>query len=107
MTDELQTENGVRVIYDPIADTPTSYKREPDGAHPPMDYEGYKSTALRHPKQPLVYLPQTITEITGPQLGPLPMGENDNDLTVHHAGDPIGERLVIPRRVNAPHAQPP
>ena len=22
-------------------------------SHPPMDYPGYRSTALRHPKQPL------------------------------------------------------
>ena len=100
MTDELQTETDeVRVIYDPIADTPTSYKREPEGAHPPMDYEGYKSTALRHPKQPLIYLPQTVTEITGPQLGPVLIGENDNDLTVQHEGEPIGERIVVSGRV--------
>jgi protocatechuate 3,4-dioxygenase, beta subunit len=102
MTEELQTETGadeVRTIYAPIADTPTSYLREPEGAHPPLDYEGYKSTALRHPKQPLVYLPQTITEITGPQLGPVLMGESDNDLTVQHAGEPIGERIVVSGRV--------
>src|ERR1700749_4011586 len=98
MTEELQTETGgdeVRVIYDPIADTPTSYLREPEGAHPPPDFEGYKSTALRHPKQPLVYLPQTIPEITGPQLAPVVMGENDHDLTIQHAGEPIGERIVV------------
>ena len=54
---------------------------EPEGVHPPLDSPGYKSTALRHPKQPLVYLPQTITEMTGPQLGPVLIGEIDNDLT--------------------------
>ena len=58
-----------RQIYDPVSETPTSYMREDESAHPPMDFPPYKSTALRHPKQPLVYLPQTITEITGPQLG--------------------------------------
>src|SRR5690348_17421003 len=100
MTDELQTETGVRVIYDPIADTPTSYLREPEGAHPPMDYPGYKSTALRHPKQPLIYLPQTITEITGPQLsGTRILGEYDNDLTRQHQGEPIGERITVTGRV--------
>ncbi len=51
----------------PRADTPR-YRREPAGAHPPLDYPPYKSTQLRHPKQPLVYLPHTVTEITGPQL---------------------------------------
>ena len=36
---------------------------------PPLDWPDYRSTALRHPKQPLVYLPQQVTETTGPQLG--------------------------------------
>jgi len=95
MTEELQTDPGeVRQIYDPVADTPTSYLREPEGAQPPLDYPGYKSTALRHPKQPLVYLPQTVTEITGPQLGPVLVGENDNDLTVQHEGKPLRGTLV-------------
>ncbi len=87
-----------RTIYDPVSETPTSYIREPADAHPPMDFEAYKSTALRHPKQPLVYLPQAITEITGPQLGGL-AGESDNDLTQQHEGVPIGERIIVYGRV--------
>ena len=98
MTEELQTDE-VRQIYDPIGPTPTSYVREPEGAHPPLDFPPYKSTTLRHPKQPLVYLPQTVTEVTGPQLGPVLMGENDNDLTVQHESEPIGERIVVSGRV--------
>jgi protocatechuate 3,4-dioxygenase beta subunit len=81
------------------SDTPTSYLREAPGAHPPLDYEGYKSTRLRHPKQPLVYLPQTITEITGPQLGRERVGELDHDLTRQHDGEPIGERITVTGRV--------
>ena len=65
-----------------------------------MDFEGYRSTALRHPKQPLVYLPHTITEITGPQLGPeRTRGEHDSDLTRQHDGEPIGERITVRGRV--------
>ena len=45
-----------------------SYGR-PRGVHPPLGYSGYRSTALRHPKQPLVMLPQRLTEVTGPLLG--------------------------------------
>jgi protocatechuate 3,4-dioxygenase beta subunit len=82
------------------SDTPTSYLREPPDAHPPLDYPPYKSTALRHPKQPLVYLPQTLTEITGPQLGPaLRIGDADSDLTSQHEGEPIGERIIVAGRV--------
>lgn len=81
-------------------DTPTSYMREPPATHPPLDFEPYKSTRLRHPREPLVYLPQTATEITGPQLGPLRVvGEQDSDLVAGHAGDPIGERIVVSGRV--------
>jgi protocatechuate 3,4-dioxygenase beta subunit len=85
-------------VYDPVTDTPTSYLREPSGAHPPLDYPPYKSTQLRHPTQPLVYLPQTITEVTGPQLAGL-VSDGDDDLTTQHSGEPIGERITVSGRV--------
>jgi protocatechuate 3,4-dioxygenase, beta subunit len=77
-------------------DTPTSYLREGPGTHPPLEEPSYRSTRLRHPTEPLVYLPHTVTEITGPQLAPaLNLGETDNDLTVQHAEMPIGERMIV------------
>jgi protocatechuate 3,4-dioxygenase beta subunit len=83
-----------------ISETPTTYVRPPLGSHPPLDYPPYKSTTLRHPKQPLVYLPHTVTEITGPQLGPARVvGPNDHDLTAQHEGTPIGERITVSGRV--------
>ncbi len=89
-----------RQIYDPIIDTPSSYVREPDGVHPPLNSPEYKSTQLRHPKQPLVYLPQNITELTGPALGDtLAVGGLDHDLTRQHEGEPIGERMTVSGRV--------
>jgi protocatechuate 3,4-dioxygenase beta subunit len=93
-------DENVRQIYDPLSDTPTAYRRDPEEAHPPLDFVGYKSTRLRHPKQPLIYLPQTVTEITGPQLqAALKPGELDNDLTKQHESEPIGERIVVSGRV--------
>ena len=86
--------------YDPLAETPERYMREDEHAHPPRDYPPYKSTALRHPRQPLIYLPHTVTEITGPQLGALGVtGEQENNLLVQHEGDPIGERITVTGRV--------
>jgi protocatechuate 3,4-dioxygenase, beta subunit len=80
--------------------TPARYAPDPEGTHPPLDWPDYKSTRLRHPKQPLVRLPQTITEITGPQLGPeRVLGELDHDLTRQHEGEPIGERITVSGRV--------
>jgi protocatechuate 3,4-dioxygenase, beta subunit len=86
-------------LWDLAADNPTSYVREDEGAHPPLDYAPYKSTRLRHPKQPLVYLPQTVTEVTGPQLARERVGELDHDLTRRHDGEPIGERIIVGGRV--------
>jgi protocatechuate 3,4-dioxygenase beta subunit len=88
-----------RQIYDPIVDTPGCYEREPEGIHPPLDSPQYKSTQLRHPKQPLVFLPQSITELTGPALGDTKLSERDHDLTRQHAGEPIGERMTVSGRV--------
>jgi hypothetical protein len=41
-------------------------RRTPENVHPPASSSGYKSTALRHPKQPLVIIPQTLPELTAP-----------------------------------------
>jgi protocatechuate 3,4-dioxygenase, beta subunit len=67
--------------------------------HPPLDSPDYKSTRLRHPREPLIYLPHTITEATGPQLGDLRPGLLDNDLTRQHAGEPLGERITVSGRL--------
>jgi protocatechuate 3,4-dioxygenase beta subunit len=69
------------------------------GVHPPMDFPGYRSTALRHPTQPLQVLPQRLTEVTGPLLGDTRVGPTDHDLTVQHDVEPIGQRIVVTGRV--------
>jgi len=78
---------------------PDAFRRDDRDVHPPLDSPPYKSTALRHPKQPLVYLPHTITEVTGPALGPARVGELDHDLTRQHAGEPLGERITVSGRL--------
>jgi protocatechuate 3,4-dioxygenase, beta subunit len=80
--------------------TPAAFRRDPDGTHPALDDAGYRSTRLRHPRQPLVYLPHTVTEVSGPQLGlERVTGELDHDLTQQHEGEPLGERIVVSGRV--------
>src|ERR1700749_956852 len=74
-----------------------SYQR-PHGVHPPLDFSGYRSTALRHPKQPLVLLPQRLTEVTGPLLGSDLITPTDSDLTMQHAGEPQGQRIILTGR---------
>jgi protocatechuate 3,4-dioxygenase, beta subunit len=75
------------------------YRREEPGAHPPLDYPDYRSTALRFPRRPLVPLPHRLTEVTGPLLGEGRVTETDHDLTAQHAGEPLGERIVVTGRV--------
>lgn len=82
-------------------DTPRSYIRAPESDDPPLDSPGYKSTHLRHPKQPLLYLPQSLTELTGPALGDTArMSPLDADLTKQNpGGEALGERLIVTGRV--------
>ena len=37
-----------------------------DSGQPPSLFPEYKSTQLRSPRQPLVHIPSTLTELTGP-----------------------------------------
>jgi protocatechuate 3,4-dioxygenase, beta subunit len=76
-----------------------AYERPAAGVNPPLDYAAYRSTALRHPRTPLVPLPQGLTEITGPVLGLERVTAADADLTTQHAGDPLGERIIVTGRV--------
>ena len=67
--------------------------------HPPANSPAYRATALRHPKQPLVVIPQTLTELTGPVFGRDVIGPLDHDLTRQHPGEPLGQRIVVEGRV--------
>jgi protocatechuate 3,4-dioxygenase beta subunit len=66
--------------------------------HPPED-PAYRSTVLRHPLEPLVRVPQTLSEVTGPVFPYDTIGRLDNDLTKQHAGEPLGERITVQGRV--------
>jgi protocatechuate 3,4-dioxygenase beta subunit len=47
----------------------------------------------------MVLLPHTLTEMTGPVYGRGLLQPADNDLTVQHSGEPIGERITVRGRV--------
>jgi protocatechuate 3,4-dioxygenase, beta subunit len=75
------------------------YRRDAPGEQPEHLYPGYESTRLRAPKRPLVILPHTLTETTGPVYGHERIGPVDDDLTVQHDGEPLGERIIVHGRV--------
>ena len=70
-------------------------------AQPPYLYEPYRSTVQRAPSKPLIPLPQTLSEITGPVYGRDSVTELDADLTKNAArnGAPLGERIIVTGRV--------
>jgi protocatechuate 3,4-dioxygenase, beta subunit len=76
-----------------------TYRRPAPGTHPPNDSPGYRSTALRHPTQPLIIIPHTLSELTGPVFPYGKIEATDNDLTTQHAGEPLGERIIVEGRV--------
>ena len=66
---------------------------------PDYFYEPYRSTMLRAPRRPLIQLPQTLSERTGPVFGHDEITESSSDLTRQHAGGPLGERIIVTGRV--------
>ncbi|WP_434600370.1 protocatechuate 3,4-dioxygenase subunit beta [Streptomyces sp. A5-4] len=73
----------------------------PGGHHPPRDFPPYRSSVLRHPKQPLVAVtgdPESV-ELSGPVFGHTDVAELDSDLTRGHPGEPLGERITVSGRL--------
>jgi protocatechuate 3,4-dioxygenase beta subunit len=75
-----------------------AYAREDDG-QPPSLWPAYGSTALRSPCHPLVRIPHTLTETTGPGDFERLMGPAMADLTRQHEAEPIGQRIIVSGRV--------
>lgn len=82
------------------------YHRMPPGSQPSSLYEPYQSTVYRSPTKPLIVLPHTLSEITGPLYGHEKIGEADNDLTRQHDGEPVGERIIVTGRVLDDNGRP-
>ena len=85
---------------------PFTYRRPVAGTQPDHLFPRYASTVKRAPTQPLVVLPQSETELTSPVFGWDAVKRGDNDLTNQHAGDPIGERIVVSGRVLDENGRP-
>ncbi|SDL65803.1 protocatechuate 3,4-dioxygenase, beta subunit [Glycomyces sambucus] len=81
-------------------------RRDGLGVHPDRDFPAYRSTALRHPKRPLIPLHDPETELSAPFLGTGPIGPVDADLTAQHDGAPLGERIVVTGQVRDGNGTP-
>ncbi|MBT2213098.1 MULTISPECIES: protocatechuate 3,4-dioxygenase subunit beta [Actinomadura] len=69
--------------------------------HPPYLSPDYRSTVLRAPARDLVMpkLGPDSVELTSPVFGHHELGRLDEDLTRRHAGEPLGERIIVTGRV--------
>lgn len=78
----------------------THWGTQPNYLHLP-----YASTVKRAPTKPLVPIPQTLSEVTGPLFG-----QDDApaacDLSQHQGRDAIGERIIVSGRVLDENGRP-
>ncbi len=76
-------------------------ERDATRHHPDRDYPPYRSSALRHPRQPLVPVRDDpeAAELSGPAFGRTDVTDLDHDLTRQHTGEPLGERITVTGRV--------
>jgi protocatechuate 3,4-dioxygenase beta subunit len=75
---------------------------QPNHLHPP-----YASSIKRAPSKPLVYLPHTLSEVTGPVIGREHIDAKARDLTRQHSsGEPLGERIIVSGRVLDENSRP-
>jgi protocatechuate 3,4-dioxygenase beta subunit len=75
------------------------YRRPAPGSQPNHLHPAYVSTIKRAPSKPLVYLPHTLTEITGPVFGKQAIDAKACDLTRQPSGEALGARIIVSGRV--------
>jgi len=78
---------------------PPIFGKLASGTQPNYLHPEYRSSVKRAPTRPLIVLPHTLSERTGPVFGQDTVRERDHDLTAQHAGEPLGERIAISGRL--------
>lgn len=75
---------------------------------PPYLYEAYQSTRRRAPLLPLVEVPLTLSELTGPGPAISAILPEDADLTRNAGtgGEAIGQRIIVTGRIYDEHGKP-
>jgi protocatechuate 3,4-dioxygenase, beta subunit len=71
------------------------YRAPSPGTQPDLLHSPYVSSIKRAPTHPLVRIPQTLSEVTGPMFGREVVSPAAHDLTRQHKGEPLGERIVV------------
>jgi len=82
------------------------YRRPSPGTQPNHLHPPYVSSIKRAPTKPLIQLPQTLSEVTGPAFGAETVNVKAFDLTKQHSGEPLGERIAVSGRVLDENGKP-
>jgi protocatechuate 3,4-dioxygenase, beta subunit len=77
----------------------TGYRRPSPGTQPNHLHPPYVSSLKRAPTKQPIYLPHTLSEVTGPIFGQETVNVKACDLTRQHSGEPKGERIIVSGRV--------
>ena len=88
---------GKAIDRDPSVEV-RGYRRPQPGTQPEYWHRPYASSELRSPRMPLVPIPHTLTEVTGPHFR-IEDVAGGSDLTGRHEGQPLGERIIVGGRV--------
>jgi protocatechuate 3,4-dioxygenase, beta subunit len=70
-----------------------------DEPQPLLDYPPYRSSGLRHPRSPLVWVDPDEVECWSPCFGRGDVDPLDANLTAGRPGEPIGERIIVTGRL--------
>lgn len=79
------------------AETYGEFNQRNTDLHPPAYTPGYKTSVLRSPRNALISLQNSLSEITAPVFSRSELGALDHDLIMNYAktGLPIGERIIV------------
>ena len=80
---------------------PSEFFQRDRAWQPPALTPIYKTSTLRSPRNALLSLQGSLSEVTGPVFNHNELGPLDNDLILNFArnGEPIGERIIVHGRV--------
>jgi len=89
-----------RAVSAEIAEVAAAYAESGlEETQPRLDYPPYRSSILRHPTKDLHHADPEGVELFAPVFGQRDVDALESDLTIQHAGEPVGERMVVTGRV--------
>ena len=83
-----------------------AYRRYQTGSQPSHNHAPYVSSVERHPKEALIVIPHTLSEVTGPHFTLEDVSKSSSDLTKHGKAEPLGERIIVSGKVMDQEGRP-